>query len=326
MRKTVKFKNKPCIYIETPRRLARKSISSFLHDIEFIFEEKLKPTQCAFSLKKTSDISLLGLLIVYKFISYSSVRKLFIEPKILIPKEIQAEFITYGFLDLITAYMHQKDTGWAYSKLKALEGNNFFLVPKQLNRAQEDKLEHTKCKYIDSISEFYIRHHKPKCIPLVATCIGELIMNFWAHATQESETIVAATGNIESFTLTIADNGEGIVSNLSETLHTTKAETVLAHCIEKGVSSKKDQRKSNFHMGYGLFLVSKLAAANNGTLNIWSQGAHLTCSSQKISVEKCGYWQGTIIELQLSLSDPKSIADLPEYQDYQPRVRVNFGA
>ena len=63
-------------------------------------------------------------------------------------------------------------------------------------------------------------------------------------------------------------------------------------------------------MGYGLWIVNELVKINNGRLHLYSQGYYYKNDFGKITKGKCGYWQGTIIYVNLALGNPKTLSDI----------------
>lgn len=309
-------------YAFVPEYFAAKHVDEFLGVIEEVFKRKKIELPFYFSFKKTKRISLLGMIIAYKFMSYTYKNAVFNVPMLDLPRVLLNEFYKCGLIPFMLANMQRNSTLHSFVHLQPHETELFFLYPEKLFRSEIDNAENVKGQYISKIGVYYDRYGNRQASLPISHCVGELIMNFWAHATEESETIVAAKGSRDKFTLVLADNGEGIITNLSRLIKGKDKIRTLRLCIEKNVSSKKNK---SFHMGYGLFYVSELAKINNGSLHIWSEGAHLAVTNKNTRCTSCGYWKGTIVELTLGLSSPKSIADLPCYKSYNPDIRINFG-
>jgi len=85
-------------------------------------------------------------------------------------------------------------------------------------------------------------------------------------------------------------------------------EFILKKSVEKGNTSKD---RTN-HMGYGLWVLDEITSRTNGRMHIYSQGAFYFNEGGKKKAGKCGYWQGTIIYLALSLHHPKTWEDIVE--------------
>ncbi|MHC1788443.1 hypothetical protein [Solidesulfovibrio sp.] len=238
-----------------------------------------------------------------------------------LPKSLENEFNRFGLGHLISAHIRGIDTHEAYGELKQVEDNSFFIYPQQLVRKEETSLENTKLLFIDTISTFYNKHNNERACEIISTCVGELIMNFWAHATDDTDTIVTAKGTKNSFTIVIADNGQGIISTLLPFSSANNKRLILHKCIERGISSKKQ----SYHMGYGLYYISELAKANKGTLDIWSEGYHLHANKSSTSTTKTGYWKGTITELNLNLLKPRGLTKIDQYKRFKPTIKINFG-
>ena len=147
-----------------------------------------------------------------------------------------------------------------------------------------------------------------KC-SVVAQCISELIGNFWAHAEEESETIIVASGNQNSIEVIFADNARGIPNTLKDSNQNYRScdncELIRISC-NQGVTSKA----GTSHQGYGLFLVKELVINNNGLLSLYSCNGYVQFGSKKVKEGEIGFWQGTIIHLRMDLSECKGLEDV----------------
>ena len=59
---------------------------------------------------------------------------------------------------------------------------------------------------MNKIKYFYERNNKNIIIP-IATCVSEIISNFWYHAIDSTDTYVLVEGNVDIFKLYIIDTG-----------------------------------------------------------------------------------------------------------------------
>ena len=307
------------LFISIPRKFNSSSLDAFLVDIDFVFKQVTHPS-AILSLRETNEISILGLIIIYKFIAYTATHRTFQVASVDIPQKINRRFEEIGLSNLINSYIVKSDRNSAFNNLKKVTENSFFIYPQKLVRREEHLDENIRSLFCETISEFYTAHGKANATGLLSTCIGELIMNFWEHATDESETVVTAHGTLNTFKIVLADNGQGIATTLSSTSSKSKEE-LISSCIRKGVTSKKH----SYHMGFGLYYVSELTKLNDGTLNIWSEGYRLTTNRKRSSIRKTGHWKGTIIELHLDLSKPKNIQEMQLYKGFKPSIKINFG-
>lgn len=298
---------------QPPRRFNRSEINNFLISSAFIFKScGKKENRFVLDLSKIKEISLFGQLLIYKFISYTARNACFFEPKILWHQDrrIENEFIRSGFQTILNSYIaypkDRKRIEQSYKKFKSVSENNYFFAPHCLIRNQAESRNQIEQEFIDGVTTFYA---SKKCVSVVALCISELIMNFWSHATDDSDTVLVARGGKKYFELFFADNAQGIVTTLKKSNKDYRKKSnmdVLEIACQKRVSSKGN----TFHQGYGLYLVSELAKNNHGVFSIYSEGAQIHHLESKVRKGEAGYWKGTIIHLKLELSEPKTIKDL----------------
>lgn len=309
--------------LQFPKHFSASKLSSFLGQSEFIFKKRDRPIEnFLLDLNTMRRSSLLGNMILYKFMHYCSYNGVFNDAKIKSNTDLQDHLDRSGMLPLIDSLVdNPTKTRKAYGKLKNFEKDNFFLFPRALLKDDANKMREINSEYLKTINTFYLKNHNIKAIRPIACCVSEVIKNFWAHSVDDNGTIVSAEGKKDSFNLVIADNGIGIISSLRG-IYNEKDDQLIKRCIEKKVSSKK---KNSYHMGFGLYYVSELIKINNGDLNIWSEGYHLRVSRKKVTVKKCGYWKGTILDIKLNLQSPKGISCLPAYDNYLSKLKINFG-
>ena len=273
----------------------------------FIFDDqRYQSIYCDF--KNIRSISLLGKMMIYKTVSYIANNNIAEQGSITLPKDLADSLDRNGFKTLIEAYISGGEHTAAYKKIKQTSEKKSFLLPEKLLRESFDSKQMTRL--LKAIEKIYADFNNEKAFSVISSCICELLSNFWAHATQESETLFAAEGNDQFFNAVIADNAIGIVSNLKMAypeFEKLSSGEVLLKAIEREVSSKRKLLADTGHMGYGLYIVAELVKLNDGNLEIWSEGGRITYKSGKFYSESCGYWKGTIIEVKLNLHKPKSI-------------------
>lgn len=298
---------------QPPSRFNRSEVNNFITSSSFIFKScEKKEKNFVLDLSRIKEITLFGQLLIYKFISYTVRNACFLEPKILWhpDRKIENEFTKSGFQNILSSYISypkdRKRIEQSYKKFKSISENNYFFSPHCLIRSQEESRNKIEQDFIDGVSAFYTNK---KCVSVVALCISELLMNFWSHATDDSDTVLVARGGQKYFELFFADNAQGIITTLKKSDEQIRKKAnieVLEDAVKKGVSSKKN----TFHQGYGLYLVSQLAISNHGIFSIYSEGAQIHFSKRKIKKGEAGYWKGTIVYLKLDLNKPKTIKDL----------------
>lgn len=286
-------------------------MDSVLEATAFLFSEnRYVKVHCDF--RNIRSISLLGKMMIYKTVSHLANSNIAEEGSVALPQDLADSLDRNGFKELIESYILGKSTQAAYRRIKNTSETKSFLFPQKLLRENADSQKVTQL--LLSIKQMYTKFNNPRAFDTISSCVCELLSNFWAHATQESETLFTAEGNDQSFTAVIADNAIGIVSSLKlayPEFEKLPPGDVLLKAIQKSISSKlKLESKSN-HMGYGLYIVAELVKLNRGTLEIWSEGGRITHKAGKYYSKSTGYWKGTIIEVKLHLNAPRTISDIP---------------
>jgi hypothetical protein len=296
-----------------PDHFNRGEVDTFLKQCSFMYKcRNRREKNFILDLHNMKDISLLGQLLIYKFVSYTARNACFAKPQISWHPDmiIHEQFNQSGFLNIMQTYVNTP-RDWptilkSYEELKTITKDSYFFAPHTLLRNEEQKRNEVEQKFLDGISSFYSER---KSVSVISICISELIGNFWAHATDDSETVMVSKGGDKYFELFFADNAQGIISTLKDSNPEYKKMTdidVFKLACEQGVSSKK----GTDHKGFGLYLVSRLAQKNHGVFTIYSEGYCISYSEKGMKTYECGYWKGTIIDLRLELKKPHTIASL----------------
>ncbi len=306
--------------IQTPKNFNSSSIGDFLKNVEFLFflEKKLLPP-IQFTLKKTKKSSLLGLLLTYKIMSYSAQKDLFQLPFFYSPGSLTDQFSKTGIYSIINEHLVNNKFPEKPNILHKLLEENLFIYPKRIKRGSTLTCQEMRACFIAEISDFYEAKNNHKATRLISSCVSEIISNFWAHAKGDTETVIAARGTKESFTLVVIDNGEGFISSLGKVYKKSPPE-ILRMSLNQEVTSKLNTD----HMGYGLYHVYELIKANEGTINVWTEGYHMSGSSKDIKITECGHWKGAIVEIKLGLQKPKTLADVFPESSRDPKIKINF--
>lgn len=306
--------------ISTPKSFGVDHVKDFLNDAQVIFRLENKETPgFVFDLSKTKHLGLIGQLLIYKFISYTAEHRCFSSPEILSSEEqwVENKLREYGFFDIIMAYVKKSARQKILSSYKSLalrevlkDNTRVIIAPQRLLRDEVKMRDDLEQKLFSELYQFYGKNNSSQ---LGTTCIGELLTNFWSHATEDSGTVMVAMGNKYYIEICIADNGIGIVSSLkasNEAFRNMSPDKVLIKSTEKGITSKP--RTS--HMGLGLFIIKEIAKANNGQLSIYSEGAFLEERSAKTLSGLTGFWKGTIVYLRLDFSNPIPLSSIASLQ------------
>jgi len=294
-----------------PKHFNIGSISKVLKDFEQVFKAKGKQI-AGFHIEfnKVEKPSMIGALLLYKIIEYSSRHHCFSKPTI--SYHINTRFgyalVQLGFHYLIMAFIDDRDNkiDKEFNKLKISIGDKFIIAPKALLREDKVSREEINKTYLPQIQGYY--KNNQKAVSMILLSFSEILLNFWEHATLDSKSVIVANGNNDIIEIACADTGEGIISTLSEKYKDKKVspEFILGESVKKGNTSKSGTN----HMGYGLWILDEIVTKTKGRMHIYSQGASYFNEGGKKKIEKAGYWQGTIIYLSLPLHHPKTLEDL----------------
>jgi len=312
------------IIFSAPKYFDQGRIEEFLNTAEPIFKMKNKLTpDVVFDLGKVNRCSVTALLVIYKFIDYTYHNYCFKKPNISVSKYLEQSWDTYQFTDLIKAYIDNKDkTEREYKKLKVEIHEDFLIAPQALLRNTTYTSEKLNSEFLPQIQKYYIG--QDKAVNMIFTCLSELLLNFWEHAKKDSRSIIIASGDKNKIEISCADTGDGIVSTLGTSLSKKNLtpEQILELALNKGETSKELTN----HMGYGLWIVEEIVKLTKSRLHIYSQGAFVKNDYGKRISGRCGYWQGTIVTLILYLKDPKTISDIPNYEDKEDlkNIKIDF--
>lgn len=312
------------IVFSAPKNFDQGRIEEFLNTAEPIFKMKNKLIpDVVFNLGKVNRCSVTALLIIYKFIDYTYHNYCFKKPNISVSKYLEQSWDTYQFTDLIKAYIDNKDkTEREYKKLKVEVHEDFLIAPQALLRNTTYTSEKLNSEFLPQIQKYYVG--QDKAVNMIFTCLSELLLNFWEHAKKDSRSIIIASGDKNKIEISCADTGDGIVSTLGTSLSkkNLKPEQILELALNKGETSKELTN----HMGYGLWIVEEIVKLTKSRLHIYSQGAFVKNDYGKRISGRCGYWQGTIVTLILYLKDPKTISDIPNYEDKEDlnNIKIDF--
>jgi signal transduction histidine kinase len=158
---------------------------------------------------------------------------------------------------------------------------------------------------------------------MIFLCLSEILLNFWEHAIDDTNSILVAEGNENHIEIACADTGNGIITTLNRVFENSSINrpNTLKKSVEKYVTSKKMTN----HMGYGLWILNQIAKRTNGRFHIYSEGAYFKNDFSKEIADKCGYWKGTIIYLSLPLKNPITLSDLENHNDNKFNdIKINW--
>jgi hypothetical protein len=306
-----------------PKVLKPNNIVELLNSLEkaFKMEEQLVP-DAKINLTKVKKTSLLGVLLNYKFIEYKYKNNCFKKPEMIVNEYVKKQWERYGFTKLIHSFVSNKDlTEKNYKNLKVKVDERFIIAPQALLRSKDYSDRFMKSEFLPKIEDYYKKNDK--VVSMIFLCLSEILLNFWEHAVDDTNSILVAEGNDNHIEIACADTGNGIITTLNKIFENSsidRAET-LKKSVEKYVTSKKMTN----HMGYGLWILNQITTKTKGRFHIYSEGAYFKNDFGKEIADKCGYWKGTIIYLSLPLNNPVTLTDIENHDSKKFNdIKINW--
>jgi hypothetical protein len=226
-------------------------------------------------------------------------------------------------MNLFISYVRNQDRiKREYEKLKIkFDENNFIIAPHALIRADKKSKDEINKTYLPQIEKYY--KENDKTVSMILLVFSEVLLNFWEHAKNDTQSIIVAHGNKQRIEIACADTGDGIISTLGSTLAKDEKKispvNILLKSLEKGITSKA----STNHMGYGLWILNQLATITKGRIALYSQGAYYSNDGGAVQNGQCGFWKGTIISIALPLNNPKTLEDIENKGDHMD-IKINW--
>lgn len=278
--------------------------SSIIGKLNFFFKLKNRELPNFYlSFHNTKEVDMLGVLLIYKLLEYSVSENCFITPRIFLPKHIKQEMKFYGFHDLISELMTGNDTIKEFENLKLDVKKDFFIAPIALIKGTNQSSKILNQKYYPQISEYY---GYESISLMIFQLFTELYSNFSSHALDETKSIMVAHGNHNRIEIACADTGIGIITSMKNTYNTKSDFDIVRNAVSKGITSKPDTN----HMGYGLWYVDEVVKRLNGKLHIITSNTYYKRLGNKVWLSHSSFWQGTIIYLDIPVTQPILISNL----------------
>lgn len=306
--------------IVAPKHFRANSIINFITDCQDIYRlANKKENGFLLDLGKVKECTMIGVLLVYKIIEFSIKNNCFNAPMYLMDVPFRGAMEKYGFTKLILTYVADKDVAEReFENLKISVSDNFIIAPQALLRNDKYSSELLNKKYLPQIEKYY--SFNDKAVTMIFLSFSEILLNFWEHAVDDTQSIIVANGNKSNIEISCVDNGKGILTTLKLAGKEQKDNlNTLISAVEKGVTSKD---LSN-HMGYGLWIIDQIAERTNGRFHLYSEGYYYFKEFGKVKSGKCGHWQGTIVYLSIPLQKPVTLADI-EPQDINNNLQINW--
>jgi hypothetical protein len=306
--------------IVAPKHFRANSIVNFITDCQDIYRlSNKKENGFLLDLSRVKECTMIGVLLVYKIIEFSIKNNCFNAPMYLMDNPFREAMEKYGFTKLILTYLADKDVAEKeFANLKISVSDNFIIAPQALLRNDKYSSELLNKKYLPQIEKYY--SFNDKAVTMIFLCFSEILLNFWEHAVDDTQSIIVANGNKSNIEIACVDNGKGILTTLKLAGKQQKDNLkTLMSAVEKGVTSKD---LSN-HMGYGLWIIDQIAERTNGRFHLYSEGYYYYKEFGKVKSGKCGHWQGTIVYLSIPIQRPVTLADI-EPSDNSNNLQINW--
>lgn len=308
--------------ITAPKKFNATSIISFINDCKDVYRLTGKQESGFYlNLGNVQKCGMIGVLLVYKVIEFSIKNNCFVGPLYMMSPAFMEAMQKYGFTKLIIAYLADKNTAEKeFSKLKVSVSDEFIIAPHALLRNDKYSSEVLNSNYLPQIEKYYA--FNKKSVSMIFQCFSEVLLNFWEHAVDDSQSIIVANGNKTTIEIACADNGKGVLTTLTLANKQKKDKIrTLISAVEKGVTSKD---LSN-HMGYGLWIIDEIVNRTNGRLHLYSEGFFYQREFKKVKYGACGHWQGTVIYISLPVQNPITLSDIENpKENHNFNVQINW--
>jgi anti-sigma regulatory factor (Ser/Thr protein kinase) len=308
--------------LKAPTHLSVSRVPDFLHELAFVFQLNGKQVrEFHLDVARTKKLSLLAQLIIFKFISYSSENRCFSDPRVHWHPTVLEQLQRDGFLRLIQLYSTKRSAREilkAYRDLSPVTRESFFIAPQRLLRSESSARAELEEQFLTRAARFYDENRVTYAI---STCLAELLTNFWEHATEDAGTVMVARGDKHQIEIVFADNGQGVVTTLSNSGRHANPSAILGSSIQKGVTSKP----GTFHTGSGLWIVSQIVKMTSGLMHLISEGGWVRIQGGRISQKPGPYWKGTIVYIRLDIPLLSTSKQLPIRSTTRPGLLINWG-
>lgn len=310
--------------IVIPKKFRPNCIVEFINSCSVVFKlENKKEKDFYLDLSNNKECSMVGVLLIYKFMEFSVKKKCFYEPSYNMSDDFEKHMKDYGFKELIEKCTKSKSVSEKeFNNLKVLQQKDFIIAPHALLRDEKYSSNKLNAEYYPKIQDYY--SHCDKTAKMIFTCFSEILLNFWQHSVSDTQTVFVAKGNKKKIEIACVDNGDGVLTTLKraniQKLDKKEDLYIFSSSVKKGVTSKS---RSN-HMGHGLWIIDQIIEKTGGEFHLYSEGYYYIRKRNKVMKNKCGYWKGTIIYLCIPLKDPVTISDIEDNtENNKIKVRWN---
>lgn len=282
-----------------PKYFNHNHVDGFISKFDHMFKLRNKSKGgLVLDCSSIQNISIIGVLILYKIMDYSSKNKYFVNPEIKINEVFSGAIEKYGFTKLMKNIIKGDIPQLRiFDDLGVTVSDNLIIAPQPMIRGESVNQETLRTIYAPKVASFY---NDDLISEMVLTCISEILLNFWQHATNDPQSILVAEGNKFKVEIACADTGNGILSTLLNGNGKYKglsAERIMLEAVKRGTTSKP----GSFHMGSGLWLLDRIATLSGGMLHLYSEGISYKNQNGKVNCIKNSYWKGTIVYINIPI-------------------------
>lgn len=308
------------IVVKVPKRTLLNFDGDVISKLNCFYEYKgrrIKNFYLDFS--DVKEVDLVGVLILYKFLSYGIVHNCFDSPTLynFSNNQVLQDRVRYfGFKNLFDELRRNVSSDKEHQRLRVNIEDNFIIAPMSLLERSEISAEYLDKEYTPKIEDYY----KDKSVSsMILSVFSEIFLNFWAHSGDE-KSIIVAHGNRDYVEIVCADSGIGVVESIINSYPDCNRSEAISTALKKGVTSKRNTN----HMGYGLWLVNEIVSKNGGRFKLRSCEYCVDNIAGKMSYSKGPWWIGSIVYVKLSVSKPINIDDVEKNNKSLNDININF--
>lgn len=308
-----------------PKYFNHNHIDGFISKFEHMFKLKNgSKSGLILDCKSIQNISIIGVLILYKVMEYSLKNKYFVNPEIRISGIFSGAIEKYGFTKLMKNIINGDIPKLRiFEDLDVTVSDNLIIAPQPMIRGESINQETLRTIYAPKVASFY---DNDLVSEMVLTCISEILLNFWKHAINDPQSILVAEGNKFKVEIACADTGNGIISTLlngNSKYKGLSGERIMLEAVKRGTTSKP----GTHHMGSGLWILDRIATLSGGMLHLHSEGISYKNQNGKINCSASSYWKGTIVYINIPIKRAVTMGEIVRSENMNfENIKLNIGS
>lgn len=301
-----------------PSRIDRNNIPEVISKLGYIFQSSGKDIPNIFlNFNNVRVLDITGVLVLYKFLEFSVNHRCFKNPQFNLThnRVLENTIERFGFSTLIAKLMDNKTKEQYYKNLSTQMTEDFILAPVAMIKGEDSTSQ--KENALKKIVSYYGENDKST---MILQMFSELFQNFISHAEKDTLSVIVVHGNRNKIEIACADNGIGIINSLKENprYNQFKPEILFHKVLQRGVTSKEHTN----HLGYGLYYVNEVVSRLKGQMSIYTDDMTLQNIHGKIKVSRIAQWQGTLINVNIPLTQSVTIDDIESHININ--IKINF--